>query len=50
MNGPGGIQAHSNVTHCGLLIGKEFTKFQLSFWARKCLMPHLHMIWGSCAE
>lgn len=35
---------------CGLLTGKEFTKFQLSFWVRKRLMPQLRMIWGSCAE
>ena len=34
----------------GLLTGKEFTKFQLSFWVRKRLMPQLRMICGSCAE
>ena len=44
MHGPGGTQTHSHVTPWGLLTGKEFTKFQLSFWVRKCLMPQLRMI------
>lgn len=47
---PGGTQARSKPGPLGLLTGKEFTKFQLSFWVRKRLIPQLRMIWGSCAE
>lgn len=50
MNGSGRTQAHSNTIRWGLLTGKEFTKFQLSFCVKKCVMPQLRMIWGSCAE
>lgn len=50
MNRSSGTQAHSDMIPWGLLTGKEFTKFQLSFWVRKCVMPQLRMIWGSCAE